>query len=164
MKKIVKTKEEYEDAIAKSHSIAEALRYLGIKSEGGNYRIIHNAIKAYNISIDHFTGKGWNIGLKFKPKEPCNMDEILVEYSTYQTFKLKNRLLKEGYKEYKCESCGSTEWKDYPIPLELHHINGDNTDHRIENLQILCPNCHALTVTYCKKKSALQETEDVEFS
>lgn len=86
--------------------------------------------------------------MKFKPNKGFSLEKILVENSTYQSFKLKNKLLKEGLKECKCEKCNNTEWLGKPIPLELHHINGDRTDNRIENLQILCPNCHAQTDNY----------------
>ncbi len=67
------------------------------------------------------------------------------------------RLFKEGIKKEQCENCNNTHWLNKKIPLELDHINGNNTDNRIENLRILCPNCHALTLTYRgknKKKSA----------
>ena len=143
-----KTKEEYELAAKNSFSIAQMCRNLGVKPIGGNYRIIKNAIQEYKIDISHFTGQGWNKGLKFKPNKQIPLDKILVENSTYQSYKLKNRLLESGLKEYRCEKCKRTEWEDSPIPLELHHINGDNTDNRIENIQILCPNCHAQTEHY----------------
>lgn len=148
------TKEEYVEIAKKSFSIAQMCRELGIKPIGGNYRILHNKIKEYDIDISHFNGKGWNKGERYKQiKFATPLNEILVENSTYQSFKLKNRLLKEGIKEYKCENpeCGLTEWLGKPIPLELHHINGDNTDNRLENLILLCPNCHALTDTYRAK-------------
>lgn len=61
---------------------------------------------------------------------------------------LKRRLLEEGVKTARCEGCGGDEWRGAPIPLELDHINGDRRDHRLENLRLLCPNCHAQTPTY----------------
>lgn len=72
----------------------------------------------------------------------------MVEGSTYQTNKLRKRLLKEGLKKHICETCNNTEWNGKPIPLELSHKNGDNSDHRFENLELICPNCHAQTDTY----------------
>lgn len=144
----IRTKEEYESAIKSAKSIAQALRNLGIKDKGGNYRLIKNAIKEYSIDISHFTGQGWNVNLGFKPKERIETKDLLIENSNYNSYKLKNRLLSEGYKERRCECCGLAEWNGEKIPLELHHINGDNTDNRIENLEILCPNCHALTDNY----------------
>lgn len=146
--KTTRTREEYEHAAKSSHSIAGMCRSLGIKTSGGNYRVIHNAIRKYALDISHFTGQGWNIGLEFKPCEEKPLNEILTSNSTFQSFKLKKRLLKEGIKRSICEKCGLEQWLGATIPLELHHINGDNQDNRLENLQLLCPNCHALTDSY----------------
>ena len=143
-----KTREEIESAAAKSSSIAGVCRLLKLVPSGGNYRIIHNAIEKYKIDTSHFTGQGWNINLKFKPFEGKKIEEILVENSTYQSYKLKKRLIAEGIKKSVCESCRESEWLEQPIPLELHHINGNNSDNRLENLRLLCPNCHALTDSY----------------
>ena len=113
------------------------------------------------------TGSAWNQGAKYKQINPAqNLSKILVQNSTWtNTYHLKNRLFKEGIKEQKCECCGLTEWQGMPIALELHHVNGIKNDLRIENLQILCPNCHALTDNYrgkSKVQSAQQETTEVE--
>lgn len=51
-------------------------------------------------------------------------------------------------RERRCESCGLTQWLDQPIPLEQDHTNGNPTDNSLENLRLICPNCHALTPTY----------------
>lgn len=94
------------------------------------------------------------------------MEEILIIDSPYtNTNHLRQRLLSEGIKEYRCECCNRTEWLGKPIALELHHINGVKNDLRIENLQILCPNCHSFTDNYRGKNigmSAPEETQDVE--
>ena len=158
-----RTKATYEEAISKSFSIASVCRYLGMKPTGGNYRIIHNAIEEYGLNTSHFTGQDWNAGMKFRPKKVTNINDILIENSSYQSYKPKNRLLKDGLKERRCECCGLVEWQGKSIPLELHHQNGNNKDHRPENLQLLCPNCHALTDTYRgRNKSAHRETGEVE--
>ncbi|MCQ2238695.1 MAG: HNH endonuclease [Bacteroidaceae bacterium] len=158
-----RTKQEVEEAVRNSKSIADVCRFLGIKPIGGNYRIIHKAIDEFNIDTSHFTGQGWNVGLKFRPSKPKDLKDILVKGSYFQSFKLKRRLLSEGLKEKKCESCNLTTWMGLEIPLELHHVNGDNSDNRIENLKLLCPNCHALTDSYRGlNKSAHRETGEVE--
>lgn len=154
-----KTREEFEAAARCAFSIAGMCRNLGLKPSGGNYRLMHNAIEEYNIDISHFRGKGWNIGLGFKPASAKPIAEILVKGSAFQSYKLKNRLLNEGMKEHRCESCGLETWLDTSIPLELHHINGDNSDNRLENLQILCPNCHALTDSYRGKNNKSGKTK-----
>ncbi len=160
------TKEELEIAVNKSKSIASVCRFLNIRPIGGNYKTIKTKILKMKINTSHFTGRGWNVGLKFKPKEKQILSEILVKNSTFVTsYHLKNRLFDEGIKEKKCERCKRTKWLGKPIPLELDHINGDNLDNRIENLKILCPNCHALTPTHRgkNKMSALSEKREVEF-
>ena len=93
------------------------------------------------------------------------LSEILVKYSTFNTYHLKQRLFKEGIKAKKCECCESSVWLSKPIALELHHVNGIKTDHMLENLKILCPNCHAFTDNYRgknKKLSAQKEIFEVE--
>lgn len=62
---------------------------------------------------------------------------------------LRNKLIEEGIKERRCEKCGRTEWEGKPIPLELHHKNMNHNDNRLENLQILCSNCHSIAHNYC---------------
>lgn len=149
-----RTKEEFQIAVSKARSVAGMCKVLGLKPSGGNYRIMHDIIERYSLDISHFTGQGWNVGLKFQPFKKKAISEILVEGSTYQSFKLKVRLLKEGLKQPLCESCGLSEWIGRPIPLELHHINGNNRDNRIENLRLLCPNCHAMTDSYRGKNKS----------
>ncbi len=80
-------------------------------------------------------------------------ESILVENSTYTwTGGLKKRLLKEGLLQYRCYICGLTEWLGKPISLQLDHENGVRSDCRIENLRLLCPNCHSQTPTFAGKR------------
>ena len=66
-------------------------------------------------------------------------------------YKLKKYAIENNLLFNKCYKCGLTMWNDKPLKLQLHHINGDNRDNRIENLQLLCPNCHSQTDNFCKK-------------
>lgn len=142
------TKEDYENAAKISFSYAGMCRALEIRPVGGNYTTLKDKIKKYNIDISHFTGQGWNLGLKFKNNYKINLTDILKKDVSYQSNKLKKRLINEGLKEYKCEKCGRTEWEGKEIPLELHHIDGNKYNNELNNLQLLCPNCHAQTEHY----------------
>lgn len=89
------------------------------------------------------------------------MKDILVENSTYtNTSSLRGRLIKEGLKENKCELCNIENWCGKPLSFHLDHINGDNMDNRIENLRILCPNCHSQTDTYCSNNMKSSKSEE----
>ena len=72
----------------------------------------------------------------------------------YQTFKLKNRLIAERVKENKCEVCGITEWKGKVLTMQLDHIDGDPHNHKLNNLRMICPNCHCQTETWCGKNKS----------
>jgi hypothetical protein len=148
-----RTRDDYESAAKASYSIAGMCRHLGIKPCGGNYKLMHNAISKYNLDVSHFRGQGWNVGLSFKPCEAKPIHEILTQDSTFQSYKLKNRLLKEGIKQHKCECCGISEWQNQPIVLQLHHIDGNSNHNVRDNLMLLCPNCHSQTDNWCNRKN-----------
>lgn len=135
--------------MANSFSLAQVIRALGLDVSGGNYKSIQNYIKVYGVDTSHFSGQLWNKGKTWENLQlRTPIGEILVEGSNFNTTHLKKRLFKEGIKQYACESCGLNEWMGKPIALQMHHINGVNTDNRLQNLQILCPNCHAQTNNY----------------
>lgn len=143
-----RSKQEVEAAVKNAFSYRQALMNLNIQAQGGNYKIIKRLVTEYEINTSHFKGQGWNFGLQITCNPPRPLEEILTENSNYQSHKLKLRLLKVGLKKRICEMCSLTTWLGEPIPLELDHINGINNDNRIENLRLLCPNCHAQTSTY----------------
>ena len=91
------------------------------------------------------TGKKYRLGRK-------SNEEVFVENSTYPRHKIKDRIIKQGLLEYKCCECGNTgSWNGKKLVLQLDHINGKNDDHRLENLDFVCPNCHTQTDTFCAK-------------
>ena len=70
------------------------------------------------------------------------------------TYHLKNRLLQAGLKQNRCEICGIAEWCGAPLVMALHHVNGDRSDNRLENLQLVCPNCHSQTENFSGRNKA----------
>lgn len=78
-------------------------------------------------------------------------------HPSYSGCKLRVRLFAAGLKEEKCEDCGVTEWRGKKLILELDHIDGDRTNHKFENLRILCPNCHSQTETFSRVKKLMKE-------
>ena len=146
--------DELKSAAETSINIRGALIKLGVKPYGGNYQIFKKACETFDIDTSHFKGKLSQKGVPTgrTPKTKIELIEILAgKHPQYGTSKLSKRLIKEGIFEHKCSCCGGTEWMGEQIPIELDHINGINNDHRLENLRLLCPNCHAQTDTYCGK-------------
>ncbi len=81
-----------------------------------------------------------------------SIDELCAKGVPRGRDHLRIRLLAAGLLEEKCAECELTEWRGRPISVELHHRNGDRHDNRLENLEFLCPNCHAQTDTYAGRK------------
>ena len=133
-------KQELEQIVKKSFSYADVCRALEVPPRGTYYTTIKKLIK--DLDISHFNKGAWNKGRKIKSTsyQKAPIQQILIENSPHtNSGSLRIRLIKEGLKESKCEVCGCTE------SLELHHINGNHQDNRLENLQILCANCHRKT-------------------
>lgn len=143
------TNAQLEAAVASSTSYRQVLSRLGLKNTGGNYRQVQNYIQELNIGISHFLGQAWNKG-RVCPRMPVlPLEQVLRVGSRYQSFKLKKRLFLQGLKQPVCELCNWAQVApDGRIPVELDHINGDHSDNRLENLRILCPNCHSLQPTH----------------
>lgn len=136
-------KEEFIKVCNKSLSMAQAAQQLNLH---------FNTFKRYALKFNCYKPNQSGKGMHKTSNRDINVYEIIEgKHPQYQTFKLKNKLFKKGIKERKCECCGLSEWNNLPIPLELHHIDGDRTNHKLENLQILCLNCHAQTETFRAK-------------
>jgi len=148
------TVKELEISVKNSRSVRQVLRELGLKEAGGNYSQIKKYLKQYNIDTSHFKGRAWNKGLPWIGKPVMSLTSILIENSTFQSYKLKKRLIMTGLKPSYCEECHWAQVSDDGrLPLELDHINGDSKDNRLENLRILCPNFHSLKPTHRGRNS-----------
>ncbi|MBI5742538.1 MAG: HNH endonuclease [Candidatus Niyogibacteria bacterium] len=141
--------EALKNAALESNSVRQVLKKIGLKEAGGNYAQIKKYLDEYNVDTAHFTGQVWNRGLRGIGKPIIPLEKILIKNSTYQSYKLKNRLFAVELKDKKCEECGWSKLSnDGRLPLELDHINGDHSDNRLINLRVLCPNCHSLKPTH----------------
>lgn len=138
-------KELIEQYVKESDSLSETLIKMNIPIQGNNSKTLKNKIEEYNIDISHFTyGNAKRSKTEYIPAE-----KYLTKNSILKSSKLKIKLLKEKIKENKCECCGISEWRGKPITIQLHHIDGDNTNNELSNLMMLCPNCHSQTDNYC---------------
>lgn len=142
--------EEFIEIAKSSNSMSRAAKLLGM-----SYFNFKKKALELNCFNPNQSGKGTK-----KKKIITKLEDILSgKYPNYQTYKLKTRLINEGYLEDKCSICG---WDKKPegakyTPCELDHINGNPTDHRLENLRIICPNCHSLTKTYRFRRGKTNE-------
>lgn len=137
--------ENVRKAVSESLTYSETLMKLGVPKQGNNISTLKKKIEEYQIDISHFT-----FTHTYLPKKEQDINVYLTNKQYISSFKLKEKLLRKGIKEYKCECCNNSEWNGKKIPLELHHIDGDNKNNMLDNIQILCPNCHAQTESYCK--------------
>lgn len=135
------TKDILEEVIKNSSSWNEVCKKLNIKERTGSQSHLKNRAIFFNIDYSHFLGKNWSKGKKFFKTD---INEYLNNKKKISSHHLKLKLFKYKLKEEKCENCGINEWLNEKVVLELDHINGNHNDNNLENLKILCPNCHAL--------------------
>lgn len=155
------SKSEVEAAIDGVETKAEALKRLGLSVNAGEYKQLDVLLRYYGLAPPNSNGRAWARGKnaatsatvrKAAFQQSLPDSEVFVVNSTYTTKHLAKRLLRLGW-DYKCDSCGNTgTWNGKPLTLHVDHINGNNSDHRLENLRFLCPNCHQQTDTWGNKK------------
>jgi hypothetical protein len=132
-----------EEVCARNNSMAKAAAELNI-----HFNTLKRLAILYNC---YQPNQGLKGGRKSVPPK-ITLDKILSgNHPSFQTYKLKNRLLKEGILINKCAICGIDSWNNKQLNLELDHIDGNRINHQLSNLRLLCPNCHAQTDTYRSK-------------
>lgn len=147
---------KFKEAVKSCFSKRQVLLKLGVHAEGGNYRVFERLKIRWGVDTSHFTGKGHLKGKTHNWTKGIPLDLILVKNSFYQNIdRLKKRLIKAKLLKYECYECDINTWRGKKLSLHLDHKNGIDNDHRLENLHLLCPNCHSQTKTYCRKKNAL---------
>lgn len=147
MKKCLVSDEEFSKIVKDSFTIAQVLDKLSLLRAGGNYKTVHSRIKKLNLDTSHFLFQGGTSkGRKLGPKRPIY--DYFENKCKISSHRLKGLIISSGLKPHQCEKCNLTHWLGSPTPLELHHIDGNRDNNTFSNLEILCPNCHALTENY----------------
>lgn len=140
------TKDELAFIVPKAKSYADVLRLLNRKTSGSAHKYIRKIITKYNINVSHFENK-----IPTKNNRLSYKDILIKSDKKRHTHQLRRALIESG-KKYICEKCKNYEWCGQNLVLEIHHIDGDNTNNLIENLQFLCPNCHSQTSNFYRTK------------
>ena len=132
---------EISKMISENKPLLEISRNLGVKND-----TLKKYLKLLNINYKINPNRK---GLRhIEARAP--IDKVLNGNWTNSAKRI--RLIEEGIKENKCECCGLSEWMGRPIPLELHHKDFDHYNNSLDNLQILCSNCHMQAHNYCNTK------------
>lgn len=141
------TKEILELAVKSCKNYSQVLLQLGKQRSGSSHSCIKRAIARLNIDISHFEKRSIIINNKRK----SYVDILIKSDIKADSYQLRRALLESG-REYCCDICKLTKWLDEQIVLEIHHIDGDNTNNISSNLQFLCPNCHSQTPNFYHTK------------
>jgi hypothetical protein len=153
---VVYTRELLQAAVSECTTFAGVIRHLGQRQAGGTQAHVRRRIKDFGIDTSHFTGQAHNKGRRLPSRMP---PEVLLvrrppEARRLPGVRVRQALIELGRPE-RCEGCGTgPEWQGRPLTLEVDHIDGDWSDNRPHNLRLLCPNCHAITPTYCGRNKA----------
>lgn len=130
---------------AESLTYSDVCRALQL-TPSNHIRSLKAFIKNHRVDVSHFDP---NANRKATGKDAQPIAEILTVDSTYHRWHLKKRLVREGILVNVCSECSCPPvWNGKELNLQLDHINGINTDNRLENLRLLCPNCHSQTSTF----------------
>lgn len=144
--------EELKEIVSSSFSSREVARKLGYECNGGGtMQSLKKMYEELSLDTSHFTKQAWNKG---------NYDYDSFTTGSYKKRGASTRKPLTAMRGNVCECCGITEWLGQPINLEVHHLDGDRTNNSLENLQLLCPNCHSYTPTFARVGEKRHKTEE----
>ena len=151
------SKEELQELVNNSNTIRECMKKCGLSSEGGNRKTLFRIFTEYNLDLS-ILKKNREFFLKERLKKgskKIDENKIFCENSNYSNrTNIKRKLLEKKIFEYECSKCGNEGiWNNERLSLQLEHRNGINDDNRIENLCLLCPNCHSQSKTFCGRNT-----------
>lgn len=137
--------ETIKQAVAESFSFRELASKLGYSLTGGSTMTsLKKMCQELKLDTSHFKGQGWNKGnydySSFSENSPKKNGKTTLN----PLIALRGR---------RCENCGLEEWLGQPINLQIHHIDGDRTNNSLDNLKLLCPNCHSYTSNFARKNT-----------
>lgn len=146
------TKKVLQAAVSASSSMNDVLRRLGLELVGGHHTHISRRIKAYDIDTSHFVPGVRTEKMRHNQRRRT-AEEILIEDTSPHPRRVPSARLKRAMRELgveeRCAMCGmEAAWLGEPLPLEVDHVDGNWRDNRVENVRLLCPNCHSTTDTY----------------
>lgn len=146
------SKENLERTVKDANCWFNWLRLLNIPTRGCNYRTLKEKAKLYNLDISHFN---YNYARTHNGKRILKNrtdDEIFNENIPIKTASVKKEYINRILGIAHCEQCGIISWNKKELVFQLHHKDGNHKNNKLENLILLCPNCHSQTDNYANKK------------
>lgn len=139
-------------AVQESKSLRQVVLRLGLNESGGTFLTMKRRLLDWQVDTSHFLGKG--AGRDTQPHNAVPLDDVLENKTYLRSSYLKEKLLRAGKLQHRCmgNDCGLTEWRGKPLVLELDHVDGNKKNNSLDNLKLLCPNCHSQTDTWRNRK------------